>query len=273
MKNILACVALLLLASCATNEQPAEVVSSMKKSKHISFKSDYYLVKAGDTVSSVARKFNVAPQELLKLNKLSEGVVLVPGQRLLLKARNKQDEQRLADDITVKPLDDLGQVQPDGLGVGDQQLPGEMPTTDLMQLQTAVNEPIVGNSGAYRSPVQGNIVKTFGQQPDGSFNKGINIAAPKGVPVKAISDGVVKYAGSKAEGYGNMIMIKHGDGKISTYAHLNSIAVKQDAVVSAGSKIGTVGSTGNVPQPQLNLQIRGIDKQPIDPALLIAGLG
>ena len=108
MKNILACVALLLLASCATNEQPAEVVSSMKKSKHIPFKSDYYLVKAGDTVASVARKFNVAPQELLKLNKLSEGVVLVPGQRLLLKARNKQDEQRLADDITVKPLDDLG---------------------------------------------------------------------------------------------------------------------------------------------------------------------
>ncbi len=272
MKNILACVALLLLASCATNEQPAEVVSSMKKSKHIPFKSDYYLVKAGDTVASVARKFNVAPQELLKLNKLSEGVVLVPGQRLLLKARNKQDEQRLADDITVKSLDDLGQVPPDGLSVGDQQLPGELPASDLMQPQTAVNEPIVANSGAYRSPVQGNIVKTFGQQPDGSFNKGINIAAPKGVPVKAISDGVVKYAGSKAEGYGNMVMIKHGDGKISTYAHLNSMTVKQDAIVTAGSKIGTVGSTGNVPQPQLNLQIRGIDKQPIDPALLISGL-
>jgi|688.fasta_scaffold30214_9 murein DD-endopeptidase MepM/ murein hydrolase activator NlpD len=275
MKNILACVALLLLTSCATNEQPAEVVTSMKKSKPAPIKSDYYLVKAGDTVASVARKFSVAPQELLKLNKLSEGVVLVPGQRLLLKARNKQDEKRLADDITVKPLDDLGQVQPDGLSVGDQQLPGEMPTSDVMhssQSQMPMSQP-VAHSGGYVSPVQGNVVKTFGQQPDGSFNKGINIAAPKGVPVKAISDGVVKYAGSKAEGYGNMIMIKHGDGKISTYAHLNSIAVKQDAVVSAGSKIGTIGSTGNVPQPQLNLQIRGIDKQPIDPASLIAGLG
>ena len=68
-------------------------------------------------------------------------------------------------------------------------------------------------------------------------------------------------------------MLKHGDGKISTYAHLNSIDVKSDAVVAAGSKIGTVGSTGSVPQPQLNLQIRGVDKQPIDPTSLIPGLG
>ena len=68
-------------------------------------------------------------------------------------------------------------------------------------------------------------------------------------------------------------MIKHNDGKISTYAHLNSIDVKTDAGVVAGQKIGTVGSTGNVPQTQLHLQIRGVDKAPIDPSSLIDGLG
>ncbi len=271
MKNILACVVLLLLTSCATNDQPAEVVSTSRQAKQAPAKSDYYLVKKGDSVASVSRRFSVTPQELLKLNKLNEGAVLVPGQRLLLKARNKNDEQRLADDITVKPLDDIGQVPADGLNVGGQ-LPGELPTADLMTSQPATNQPVL-SSGSYKSPVQGQIIKAFGQQPDGSFNKGINIAAPKGVPVKAISDGVVKYAGSKAEGYGKMIMLKHGDGKISTYAHLNSIDVKSDAVVAAGSKIGTVGSTGSVPQPQLNLQIRGVDKQPIDPTSLIPGLG
>lgn len=269
MKNILAGLVLLLLTSCATNDQPAEVVSSTKSAKPIPAKSAYYLVKKGDTVVSVSRRFSITPQELLKLNKLSEGAILVPGQRLLLKARNKEDEKRLTDDITVKPLDDLGQIPPgDGLNAG--QLPG-VPTTDLMGSGQPINEQIIA-SGSYRPPVQGKIIKTFGQQPDGTFNKGVNIAAPKGVPVKAISDGVVKYAGSKAEGYGKMIMIKHGDGKISTYAHLNSIDVKQDAVVAAGSKIGTVGSTGNVPQPQLNLQIRGIDKQPIDPTSIITAL-
>ncbi len=272
MKNILACAVLLLLTSCATNNQPAEVITTPRGQKPAPTKSAYYLVKKGDTVASVSRRFGVVPQELLKLNKLSEGAVLIPGQRLLLKARNKEEEKRLADDITVKPLDDLGQVPADGLN-GAGQLTNEMPTTDLMGGVQPVNDPVMAQSGSYSSPVQGKIIKAFGQQPDGSFNKGINIAAPKGVPVKAISDGIVKYAGSKAEGYGNMIMIKHGDGKISTYAHLNSIAVKQDSVVAAGSKIGTVGSTGNVPQPQLNLQIRGIDKQPIDPTSLIAGIG
>jgi murein DD-endopeptidase MepM/ murein hydrolase activator NlpD len=270
MKNILAGLALLLLTSCATNDQPAEVISSTKSMKPTPAKSAYYLVKKGDTVASVSRRFSIIPQELLKLNKLSEGAVLVPGQRLLLKARNKEEEKRLTDDITVKPLDDLGPISPDGMnGIG--QLP-EGPTTDLMGPAQPVNDPAMA-SGSYRSPVQGKIIKAFGQQPDGTFNKGINIAAPKGVPVKAISDGIVKYAGSKAEGYGKMIMIKHGDGKISTYAHLNSIDVKPDAVISGGAKIGTIGSTGNVPQPQLNLQIRGIDKQPIDPTSLIAGLG
>lgn len=259
MKNILACAALLLLTSCATNDQPAEVVSTPRQAKQAPAKSAYYLVKKGDTVASVSRRFSVTPQELLKLNKLSEGAMLVPGQRLLLKARNKDDEQRLADDITVKPLDDIGQVPVDGLNAS---VPGELPTTDLMTSQPATNQPVL-SSGSYRAPVQGKIIKTFGQQPDGGFNKGINIAAPKGVPVKAISDGVVKYAGSKAEGYGKMIMIKHGDGKISTYAHLNSIDVKSDAVVAAGSKIGTVGSTGSVPQPQLNLQFVALISNPL----------
>lgn len=268
MKNILVCVAFLLLTSCATNEQPAEVISTLRKPKQIPAKSDYYLVKNGDTVASISRRFGITQSELLKLNKLSEGVVLVAGQRLLLKARNKQGEQRLAGDIMVKPLDEIQPI--DGANVSE--LPGEIPTADLVGTQPNVSEPVL-NHGVYRSPVQGKIIKAFGQQPDGSFNKGINIAAPKGVPVKAISDGIVKYAGSKAEGYGKMIMIKHGDGKISTYAHLNSIDVKPDAVISAGSKIGTVGSTGSVPQPQLNLQIRGLDKQPIDPTSLISGLG
>lgn len=270
MKSILACIGLLLLTSCATNEQPAEVISPVKQEKITSVKSNYYLVKKGDTVASVSKRFGIAPQELLKLNKLSEGAILVPGQRLLVKVRNKEDEKRLTDDITVKPLDNLSQIPADELSTGEP-LSGEM-LNPLSSSQSIVNEPVIGPSGNYRLPVQGKIIKAYGLQPDGSFSKGINIAAPKGVPVKSISNGVVKYTGSKAEGYGKMIMIKHGDGKISTYAHLNSIDVKPNAVVAAGTKIGTVGSTGNVSQPQLNLQIRGMDKLPIDPNSLITEL-
>lgn len=276
MKNILACLALLMLTNCATNDQPAEVISTQRRMKQSVLKGDYYLVRNGDTLGSISKRFNVSPAEILKLNKLGDAT-LVPGQRLLLKARNKQEEQRLSDDIVVKSLDDVSQPI-DGLGLNEQM--AEIPANDLsgtlnqpVMSDPSIHQPVLTRSGTYASPVQGNIIKSFGQQPDGSFNKGVNIAAPKGIPVKAISDGIVKYAGSKAEGYGKMIMLKHGDGKISTYAHLNSIDVKPDAIVTAGSKIGTVGSTGGVTQPQLNLQIRGIDKQPIDPSSLIPELG
>ena len=270
MNNLLICFTLLLLTSCSTNEKPAEVISSLPTKTQVTpviQKTEYYLVRNGDTVASVSKRFGVSQAELLKLNKLSDGANLVPGQRLLLKPRNKQEEQKLADDIVAKPLDDLSQPVTDESGIIEQ------PSLDKPSLGHTSNQTIPSSGGGYRLPVQGKIVKAYGQQPDGSFNKGINIAAPKGVPVKAVSDGVVKYAGSKAEGYGKMVMIKHADGKISTYAHLNTIDVKSDAVIAAGAKIGTIGSTGNVSQPQLNLQIRGTDKMPIDPTTIIPGLG
>jgi lipoprotein NlpD len=103
-------------------------------------------------------------------------------------------------------------------------------------------------------------------------NKGINISAPKGTPVKSISDGVVKYVGSQVDGYGKMVMIKHGDGKISTYAHLQTVTIKENSVIKGGQKIGTVGNTGldAGKQPQLHLQIRGQNKTPLDPTTVLS---
>jgi murein DD-endopeptidase MepM/ murein hydrolase activator NlpD len=267
MKNIIASMAILLLVGCATNQQPAEVVASPKSTKVVPLKNAYYQIKKGDTVASVAKRFGISTADLLKLNKLKDDAQLVPGQRLLVKARGNQTEQKLTDDITVKSLDDVSATSADSVNtVGDAAAPDMLQTSDA---SSVIASP---NSG-YQSPVPGKIIKAYGKLPDGSVNKGINIAAPKGVPVKAVADGVVKYAGSQAEGYGKLVMIQHSDGRISTYAHLNSIDVKTKAVVAAGSKIGTVGSTGSVSQPQLHLQIRGSDKSPIDPATLIAGIG
>ena len=270
MKNYILCFLFLVLIGCASNEKPAEIVTPGKPQKQqVVPNNAYYLVKKGDTVLSVAAQFNLKPLALLRLNKLSDGVKLVPGQRLIVKARNPQEEKLLSDDV-VKTDDaqtlDTNTLQPTDMPLADA-------TTGVTQdgaMQSAMPAALTGE---YVLPVQGKVIKPFGTQADGSFNKGINIAAPKSVPVKAVADGVVKYAGNKAEGYGKMVMVKHGDGRISTYAHLNSIDVKTDAVISAGAKIGTIGSTGNVSQPQLQLQIRGVDKAPVDPRTLIAGIG
>lgn len=270
MKNYLLSSLFLVLIGCASNEKPAEIVTPGKpqKQQQVVANNAYYLVKNGDTVLSVAAQFNLKPLALLKLNKLPDGAKLIPGQRLIIKARNPQEEKLLSDDV-VK-TDDAQTLDANTLQSTD------MPLADAASVVSqdgAVQSAVPPSTGEYVLPVQGKVIKPFGTQADGTFNKGINIAAPKGVPVKAVADGVVKYAGNKAEGYGKMVMVKHSDGRISTYAHLNSIDVKTDAVIGAGSKIGTIGSTGNVSQPQLQLQIRGVDKSPVDPRTLIAGIG
>lgn len=269
----LSCLLCFFIVGCASNQKPAEIVSPGKvvkpKKTEVEIKNAYYVVKVGDTILSVAEKFNIKPQFLLKLNKMQDGAKLIPGQRILVKPRNPQEEKlMLQDNLEQKPEELKNGSDLDSKPVSDTITDNKLQNDD-----SDFKNQQVQNSGGYVVPVQGKIIKDFGNLPDGTVNKGINIAAPKGVPVRSISDGVVKYAGSKAEGYGKMVMIKHNDGKISTYAHLNTVDVKADKIVSAGTKIGTVGSTGNVSQPQLQLQIRGADKLPVDPKSLISGLG
>lgn len=257
----------LLLVSCATNDKPAEIISpnniSIEKLvKKANVKNAYYVVKSGDTVISIAEKFQLTPQKLLKLNKLSDGVKLVNGQRLLVKPRNIDEEKLLTEADNIQNLENTD----------NEQVQNSLPDAALSPTDTISNPKII-SSEKYVIPVQGRVIKDYGKSPDGIDNKGINISAPKGVPVRSIADGIVKYAGSKAAGYGKMVMIKHPDGNISTYAHLNTIDVKPDTVVNAGTKIGTIGSTGNVTEPQLQLQIRGVNKLPIDPKTLIPSIG
>ncbi len=126
-------------------------------------------------------------------------------------------------------------------------------------------------SGAFPSfawPVRGTIVSAFGPKGKGRDNDGINIAAPKGSPVKAAARGVVAYAGSEMKGFGNLILIRHEGGWVTAYAHLARMVVAKDAPVEEGEMIGTVGTTGGVKSPQLHFEARREGK-PVDPELVL----
>ena len=90
----------------------------------------------------------------------------------------------------------------------------------------------------------------------GLFNDGINIAASRGTAVNAAENGVVAYAGNEVKGMGNLIIVQHSGGWMTVYAHLDSMTVRRGTKVSVGQKIGTVGETGKVDQPQLHFEIR-----------------
>jgi hypothetical protein len=89
-----------------------------------------------------------------------------------------------------------------------------------------------------------------------SGHLGIDIAAGTGAPIYAADSGVVVYAGGISGGYGNMIMIDHGNGYHTLYAHLSSINVYCGQSVGQGSLIGLAGSTGNSTGPHLHFEIR-----------------
>jgi murein DD-endopeptidase MepM/ murein hydrolase activator NlpD len=104
------------------------------------------------------------------------------------------------------------------------------------------------------------------------FHSGADIRAQPGTPVMVAGDGVVSFAGRQG-GYGNVIYVDHGGGVITRYAHLRRIETRKDAVVTAGTRIGQVGSTGRATGPHLHFEVR-IDNHPVDPgtALTVAAL-
>jgi murein DD-endopeptidase MepM/ murein hydrolase activator NlpD len=92
---------------------------------------------------------------------------------------------------------------------------------------------------------------------------GVDVAAPAGTAVGAARAGVVTRA-ERAGTYGNLVVVDHGDGTETRYAHLGSIAVRRGEPIGAGAVIGTVGSTGRSTGPHLHFELR-VDGEPVDP--------
>jgi murein DD-endopeptidase MepM/ murein hydrolase activator NlpD len=86
------------------------------------------------------------------------------------------------------------------------------------------------------------------------MHKGLDIGAPYGSPIHAMTDGVVAFAG-RTGGYGNFVKLTHGRGMASGYGHMSRIAVSSGTRVRAGQVIGYVGSTGISTGPHLHWEV------------------
>ena len=113
-------------------------------------------------------------------------------------------------------------------------------------------------------PVSGTVTSRFGSRW-GSTHKGIDIGAPKGTPIKAAAGGTVTVAQyGYSGGYGNYVIISHGNGIQTVYGHCNTLNVKVGQKVSQGEQIATVGNTGRSTGNHLHLEIRinGVAQNP-----------
>jgi murein DD-endopeptidase MepM/ murein hydrolase activator NlpD len=121
-------------------------------------------------------------------------------------------------------------------------------------------------------PVRGRFSAAFGLQRYfndqlRSRHNGLDIAAPEGTPVVAVSAGRVLDTGDYFFN-GHNVVLDHGQGLLSLYAHLHSIEVKQGQAVDAGRQIGTVGATGRVTGPHLHFSVY-LNAVAVDPTLFL----
>lgn len=117
----------------------------------------------------------------------------------------------------------------------------------------AVSAGAVG-SESFVWPAGSQTVSGFDYNPD-TNHPGIDIDGSSGDPVFAADNGVIVYAGWNNWGYGNVLVINHGNGWQTLYAHLNAIYVGCGDSVYQGSAIGAIGSTGNSTGPHLHFEM------------------
>jgi murein DD-endopeptidase MepM/ murein hydrolase activator NlpD len=123
-------------------------------------------------------------------------------------------------------------------------------------------------------PVRGQITGGFGQRLDPlngeeAVHCGIDISAPSGTEVQVTADGVVLLAEREA-GYGNEVLVDHGDGITTMYGHLRRIDVAAGQEVKRGQVIGAVGMTGKSTGPHLHYEVR-VHQTPVNPAKYLRG--
>ncbi|MDR2598122.1 MAG: M23 family metallopeptidase [Holosporales bacterium] len=237
----------------------------------------YHVVEDGDTVGSIATKYNMSRSDLIKLNKLTPPYQLYDGQRLVIILRPDGDQGRVSESEAVKPGE--ASVPPQKSEDTKNQSSEKRQEDDV---DTATISDI-GNDGGgvvitqeptgpvsdYVWPVNSGRSKISQHFEDG----GITIDASAGTPVRAIADGVVKIAGvpeGDAAAYGVTVVLKHDSKNIlSIYANLQEATVSKSKKVKKGDIIGKVGKSGTIAKKtQLYFEMNdltGKERHPIDP--------
>lgn len=259
--------------------------------------SSSVVVRKGDTLYSISRRYNVPIKDMINANRLRPPYTLYVGQKLRLPTKQYHIVRRGESlygiarqyNVDVTSLSRVNNLQtPYSLSPGQKLLlPASVSSaagsataasskatanaaqntskrTSYQRPAESYTPPASTRKTKFMWPVNGTVVSGFGNLGSGRKNDGINIKAALGTAVKAADSGTVAYAGNELKGFGNLILIKHSDGWITAYAHCDRLFVKKGQKVARGEKIATVGSSGSVTTPQLHFEVRA-GKKAVNP--------
>jgi murein DD-endopeptidase MepM/ murein hydrolase activator NlpD len=245
-----------------------------------------YAVQARDSVWSIARAFGLEPESVLWSNPQLEGlpdmiavgdVLVIPPVDGIWYTVQEGDTLKGVAEAHLTTVDKIVSFEPNGLGGPDATLaPGReimipdgretttpwhayYPLADLYRAPDTVPQ---GN-GIFAWPAEGLLSQSYW-----SGHLAMDIANRTGTPVYAADDGYVTLSGRDTWGYGNQVVIDHGNGYLTRYAQLDTILVRAGDSVAEGQQIGTMGSTGRSTGPHLHFEVIH-DGSPVDPMGLL----
>lgn len=241
-----------------------------------------HVVGEGETLYSLSRQYDVAMSEIARANMLQPPYTLAVGQKLRIPDGGSASPSQSASQVAARrtPETQPGRAEePTIVAMAGQRVivPTTKPEIPAVPARGTKAPPVPSKVLAdlgpaprhFIWPVQGKVISPYGPKGRGLHNDGINIAAPRGTPVRAAADGVVVYAGDELKGYGIMVLVRHGGNILTAYAHNEAVLVQRGARVRQGQVIARVGSTGNVTRPQLHFEIRR-GRAAIDPMTRLA---
>lgn len=134
--------------------------------------------------------------------------------------------------------------------------------TARLQASTPLGPPPAPSASGFIWPVNGPVTSGYGLRW-GRMHEGVDIGVGFGTPIRAAASGTVSHAGWLG-GYGNLVVVEHGGGLATAYAHQQRIYVSVGQAVSQGEALGEVGSTGNSTGPHLHFEVR-VNGSAVDP--------
>lgn len=237
-------------------------VSSKIYTQPVSFQK--YTVQNGDTISGIAKKFGLSNvSTLISVNDISNVRQLGAGQKLKIPSidgivytvKNGDTLSKVVEknNVSLKQLLDVNELNSEVLTVGQQLfLPGAI--LDQQTLKNAMGDRFLMPIQAkfrWSSPYGARIDPIAGVK---SFHTGTDMACPTGTPILAAMSGKVITTGVNRI-YGNYVIIDHGNGYQTLYAHMSKIIAAKGQWVSQGTRIGLVGSTGYSTGPHLHFTV------------------
>ena len=231
-----------------------------------------YKVVPADNLQKIAARYDLRPETILWANPTLESNpdLLWPGQNLIIPpvdgvmhvVRAGDTLSTLAvkykvsvDEIVAFPLNNLASAEAP-INSGKQLIipNGTKPyvARQVAMYRGPVPASAVRGSGHFDWPVSGHITQQFWHG-----HRAIDVGARAGAPIVAADSGyVIKASHGWNSGYGSLVMVDHGNGDVTLYAHMNTIYVRQGENVAKGEQLGTVGNTGRSTGPHLHFEIR-----------------